>query len=138
MPSRAPKKPTIKKLAHEYFVKVSFVDIYGRNIGYDYNFILDRIKEQFPNARTSRRWVQDMAYILNRSEKLPVRRHSSRTTAEDYAKALLLKRSGRKAYSHITGAVKERFPDQHFSADHLRQLDRWLRNKGFTIPARPL
>src|ERR1035437_2731333 len=56
MPSRAPKKPTIKKLAHEYFVKVNFIDIYGRNIGYDYSFILDaNKKKKTPAASPPRR-----------------------------------------------------------------------------------
>ena len=136
MPSREPKKLTIKKFANEQFVKVNFVDIYGRNIGHDYNFILDRIKEQFPDARTSRRLLWDMAGILNRSERLPMRRLSRRTMAEDYAMALILKRSGRGVYSNISREVRKKFPEQHVSLDRLRSLERWLRNRGFTIPPR--
>jgi hypothetical protein len=138
MPSRAPKKPTIKKLAHEYFVKVNFIDIYGRNIGYDYSFILDRIKEQFPDAQTSRRWLQDMAYIFNRDEKFPVRRRSRRALSEDYAMALILKRSGRHVYSSIAREVRKKFPEQHIYIARLRSLELWLKNKGFAIPPRPL
>ena len=137
MPSRAPKKLTIKKFAHEYFMKINFVDIYGRNIGHDYSFILDRIKEQFPDARTSRRLLQDMDYVLKRSERLPMRRLSRRTMAEDYSMALILKRSGSRVYSNIACEVKKKFPEQHVSADQLRSLELWLKNRGFTIPPRP-
>jgi hypothetical protein len=136
MPSRAPKKLTIKKFAHEYFVKVNFVDIYGRNIGHDYSFILDRIKEQFPEARTSRRWLQDMAYILNRSERLPVRRRSRRTVAEDYAKALLLRWNGRRVHNAVSSEVRKKFPEQHIPVARLRQLELQLKNMGFAIPIR--
>jgi hypothetical protein len=137
MPSRAPKKLTIKKFAHEYFMKINFVDIYGRNIGHDYSFILDRIKEQFPDARTSRRLLQDMAYVLKRSERLPMRRLSRRTMAEDYAMALLLKRSGKRAHDGITTEIRKKFPGQHVYAERLRSLELRLKNRGFTIPPRP-
>src|ERR1035437_386259 len=137
MSSRAPKKLTIKKFAHEYLVKINFIDIYGRNIGHDYSFILDKIKEQFPSARTSRRLLQDMAYILKRSERLPMRRLSRRAMAEDYAMALLLKRSGKRAHDGITTEIRKKFPGQHVYAERLRSLELRLKNRGFTIPPRP-
>lgn len=135
MLSSAPKM-TIKQFAHDYFLKVSFVDIYGRNIGYDYSYILAKIKEQFPNARTSRRWLQDMAYIFNRTEKFPVRRRSRQALAEDYAMALLLKKNGPNTYSNIAGAVRRKFPDRRISHERLRSLEVWLRNKNYPIPSR--
>jgi hypothetical protein len=132
MLSSAPKM-TIKKFAHDYFMRVSFIDIYGRNIGYDYDFILEEIKRTFPDARTSRRWLQDMAYILNRSARLPVRRRSRRTLAEDYAMSLLLRPY---LYGSVRDAVRKKFPEHGTSLRTLRSLEVRLRNRGFTIPPR--
>lgn len=137
MPSRAPsKRMTIKAFAHDYFTRVSFVDIYGRKIGYDYDFILHEIKAHFPGARTSRCWLQKMAYVLNRSEKLPARRRSRRSLAEDYAMSLLLRRSGQHAYHDIQKSVRAKFPEHSPSSTLLRSLDVRLKNRGFTIPPR--
>lgn len=136
MLSSAPKL-TIKKFAHDYFMRVSFVDIHGRNIGYDYDFILEEIKANFPGARTSRRLLQDMAYILNRSERLPVRRRSRRALSEEYAMSLLLRRSGRRVYSNIADDVKKKFHEHRPTKARLRSLEVRLRNRNFPIPPRP-
>lgn len=133
MLASAPKRLTIKKFAHDYFMRISFIDIYGRKVGYDYNFILQEIKTNFPGARTSRRWLQDMAYVLNRSERLPVRRRSRRALAEDYAMALLLRPS---QYGSIRDAVKKKFPEHGTSTHSLQSLEVRLRNRGFVIPSR--
>jgi len=138
MPSKQPKM-TIKRFAHEYFVKVSFVDIYGRNIGYDYSTILAEIKKHFPHANTSRRWLQDMAYVLNRSERLPVRRRSRRALAQEYALSMLLRQrngAGLK-YASIGAACRSKFPDQRTSVASLRKLEGHLRRLEFTVPTRP-
>lgn len=134
--AHSPKRVTIKSFAHEYLVKTSFVDIYGRNIGYDYSFILAEIKKQFPHARTTRRLLQDMAYILNRDERFPVRRRSRRALAEDYAMALLLRRNSRNVYRNVATAVKKKFPDHRPTLDRIKALDVWLSRKGFPIPPR--
>lgn len=137
MPSSAPKKLTIKKFAHDYFMRVSFVDLHGRDIGYDYDFILAEIRRTFPGARTSRRWLQTMAYALNRDTRLPVRRRSRRALAEDYAMVMLMRRSGSNVYDHVTREVKKKFAEQHISADELRSLDARLKNQGRKLPPRP-
>lgn len=135
MRSTAPKRLTIKTFAHEYFTRVSFVDIYGRNIGYDYDFILHEIKRNFPGAKTSRRWLQNMAYVLNRSEKLPARRRSRRSLAEDFAMSLLIKPS-RTSINGIRVDVRQKFSDQTVTISMLRSLEVRLRNRGFEIPLR--
>lgn len=135
MPASEPRL-TIKKFAHDYFMRTSFVDIYGRHIGFDYDFILQEIKAKFPGARTSRRWLQDMAYVLNRTERLPVRRRSRAALAEEFAKTLLLRRTGVKVYSEIARVVHNKFPDQRVLPRQLRALEVGLRNKGFPIPPR--
>lgn len=137
MLSSEPKRLTIKKFAHDYFMRVSFVDIYGRNIGYDYDLILDEIKTNFPGARTSRRWLQDMAYVLNRSAKLPVRRRSRRALSEDYAMSLLLRRGGVHVYRDVATTVQKKFPEHRPTPARLKSIEVWLRNKGYTIPPRP-
>jgi hypothetical protein len=124
---------TIKRFAHDYFMRVSFVDIYGRNIGYDYDFILAEIRATFPGARTSRRWLQDMAYVLNRSAKLPVRRRSRRALSEDFAMALLLRPI---RYVSICNAVRNKFPDHVQTLKSLRSLEGRLKNRGFVVPER--
>lgn len=131
-----PRALTIKKFANEQFVKVNFVDIYGRNIGHDYNFILDKIKEQFPNARTSRHWVRCMASELNTHEKLPIRGRLSNVTAQAYAMTLLLRRSGKYAHKGIVRSVKRGFPTRPVNLATLRSLDQRLRNLGFAVPPR--
>lgn len=135
MPSR---KQTIKMFAHELLVEPNFIDIHGRAVGHDYDFILARIREQFPNARTTRRLLQDMAYIFNRTERLPVRRRSRRALAEDYASAMLLRRSGVHAHRGVQTLVRKKFPEQRMSSVDLRRLDTHLRHLGFPVPPRSL
>lgn len=134
MSARA-RKPTIKTFAHDLLVKTNFVDIHGRAVGYDYDYILARIMEQFPEARTTRRLVQDMAYIFNRTERLPVRRRSRRALAEDYAAVLLL-RPTRTFNSNVRDGVKRKFPDQTITVEELKVLGRKLSSRGFTVPRR--
>lgn len=131
MPSRA---HTIKEFARAFYVKVNFVDIHGRNIGYDYSFILAKIKEQFPNSKTSRDWVRKMASELNQHEKMPIRGRRNRGTAQSYAMTRLLRTSAR--YDEIARSVREKFPDHVPSNDTLRRLERRLRNLKFIVPAR--
>ena len=117
-------------------MKLSFVDVYGHAIGYDYDFILAEIKKKFPEAKTSKVWLRRMAYELNETVRMPARCRACRRLAESYAKVLLLRRSGPSVYRNVTKAVKEKFPERHFSAPELRQIERSLRNRGFTIPPR--
>jgi hypothetical protein len=128
---------TIKSFANDYFTRVSFVDIHGRNIGYDYDHILNEIKIKFPKARTSRHWLQKMAYTLNREMRLPVRRRSRVALAEEYAKTLLLRRTDADVYSKVAYLVHKKFPDQRVPPSRLRSLEVGLCNHGFPIPPRP-
>lgn len=136
MPAR-----TIKQLAHDYFTRVNYVDIYGRNVGFDYDYILAEIKKEFPAAKTSKRWLRMMAYELNGSVRMPMRRRARRGLAEGYAMTLLLKtiRGGviGSRLDNIVTAVRAKFPEQKFSLDDLRRLERHLKFQKFTVPPRP-
>lgn len=133
MPTKA---ATIKKFAREFFTRVNFIDVYGRNVGYDYEHILAELRKEFPKAKTSKRWLRMMAYELNGVVRMPMRRRSRRALAESYAEVLLLRRSGDKVYSNVTVEVKKKFPEQHFSAADLRRLDSSLRYRKFPVPPR--
>jgi hypothetical protein len=137
MPSRA---QTIKKFAHEYFVRVNYIDIYGRDVGYDYDYILAEIKKQFPKARTSKRWLRMMGYELTGTVRMPMRRRSRRALAEGYAMTLLLKTTRTKTgmrYDHILEGVRKKFAEVVMSAIELRRLENNLRYQNFPLPPRP-
>lgn len=137
MPSRAQEKRlTIKMFARDYFQRVNYVDVYGRNVGFDYAFILEEIKKQFPTAKTSKTWLRRMAYEVKDTVRMPVRRYSRSALAEDYAKVLLLRRRGKRAYDGVSRAVKNKFPDQRVTFAKLHLLDLWLAHNGFTLPPR--
>jgi hypothetical protein len=134
-----PHKSTIKEFACDFFVKVNYVDVYGRNVGYDYEFILAEIKKRFPEAKTSKRWLRMMAYELNNTIRIPARRRSRRALAEGYAEVLLLRpgRTGAKAYSNISQDVRKKFVEQSIPPSDLRRVERSLISRGFAVPARP-
>jgi hypothetical protein len=129
---------TIKDFAREYFQRVNYVDIYGRKVGYDYDFILTEIKKKFPAARTSKRWLRMMAYEITGTVQMPMRRRSRRALAEGYAEVLLLRRQGQSVdiYKNITREIKRKFPDQHVSSDELRRIEKHLKFLKFPIPPR--
>jgi hypothetical protein len=129
------RKRTIKEFACDYFVKVNYIDVYGRNIGYDYEYILAKIKKQFPEAKTSKRWLRMMAYELNNTSRIPARRRSRRALAEGYAETLLLRSA--KTYSNITRTVHRKFDDQNIPSAELHRIEKSLLNRGFTVPVRP-
>lgn len=133
MPSRA--RNTIKEFAHAFFVRVNYIDIYGRNVGYDYNYILTKLKEKFPGAKTSRRWLQMMAYELNGSVRFPVRRRSRTILARDYAKTLLLKPEG-LPYGCIVDRVYRKFPEHVPGLVELGKMEMQLRRQKFPVPER--
>lgn len=139
MRSRA--QNTIKEWANDYFVRVNYIDIYGRNVGYDYDFILAKLKEKFPKARTSGRWLRKMAYDLNGSVKLPVRRRSRKILARDFAMSLLIKvmpnGMGVK-YTHVVDKTHRKFPDRTVPIEEVLKLERRLRYLNFHVPPRPV
>lgn len=130
MPSRA---LTIKEFAHDYFERVNYVDIYGRNVGYTYAFILAEIKKQFPNARTSVRWLRAMAYELSGSGKMPMRRRSVRGLTEGHAMVLLLQPI---SFNSVKCRVFRKFQTKP-STQELERLERRLKFLKFTVPPRP-
>jgi len=134
------RKQTIKDFAREYFTRINYVDIFGRGVGFDYEHILAEIKQQFPAARTSKRWLRMMAYELNGVVHMPARRRSRRALAEEYAMTVLLrtKRDGVRGmrYDHVGDAVRKKFPDQPLGAPEFRRLETRLRNLKFTVPDR--
>jgi hypothetical protein len=86
------RKGTIKAYANELLTKVSFTDIYGRHVGFDYLYILSLIKSKFPNSGITIRVLRWAAYELNRDDtvRVPARRHSRRLLARDFTRALLM------------------------------------------------
>lgn len=130
------RRQTIRAFAHDYFLRVSYVDIYGRNVGYDYDHILEEIKANFPNARTSKIWLRRMAYEI--TDRMPVRRRSRRALASDYAMSELLRtRSGRGiSMPVIIRNIHIKFPGQHVSLPELRRMEARLRVNKFDVPER--
>jgi hypothetical protein len=142
---------TIKEAAEDLLMQVSYVDVYGRNVGLTYRAILKKLHESFPQGsknwpglKTSLRSLQMIAYALNGSRcKMPVRRRSSKVLARDYARALLVE----VADDHYTGygysfkqiarKVKAKFPEyDSLSAEQLTGLSLHL-SKHFKLPPRP-
>jgi hypothetical protein len=141
MPARANRKPTIKSFARDYFVRVNYIDIYGRGVGYDYEFILAEIKKQFPDAKTSKLWLRRMAYEIVGTVRMPMRRRSRRALAEGYAMTRLLKLARNSVlgsrYDNVVQRVREKFPEQTLSTSDLRRLENRLRFLKFSVPPRP-
>lgn len=81
---------TIKEYAVFLLVKTDFVDCYGRNIGFDYETILAKIKREFPHARTTKRALRYVLYGIDRKVRLPARHRSRKILAREFARALLL------------------------------------------------
>lgn len=142
MPLRARKKweKSIRKSAHEMLVQVNYVDIYGRNIGYSYAEILAKIKEQFPDAKTSHDSLRKMVYELDSAVRVPARKRP-RQASEGYAEVLLLRISRNSElgsqYGTISHSIRKKFPDQVFFSARLKKLERSLIRRGFKIPSRP-
>lgn len=136
--SRVARK-TIKEFACKMFVRVNYIDIDGRNVGYDYDYILAEVKKQFPNASTSKRWLRKMAYDLNGTVRMPVRRRSRYALARGYAMVLLLKAENGVglSYHSIWHRVHRKFPDHTPGSSVLRSLEVQLRHREFVIPPRP-
>lgn len=147
--SRGPSKhKTVKAAAEALLLQVSYVDIYGRNVGLTYKTILKKLHEGFPNGspnwpgfRTSLRSLQMVAYALNGSDrKMPVRRRSLKVLARDFARTLLLKTDDTGtglSYVSIARRTKSKFPEYpYLSAEQLAGLELYLA-KQFKLPPRP-
>lgn len=111
------RKGTIKEYANDLLMKVSFTDVYGRNVGYDYLHILGLIKEKFPKTNITIRVLRWAAYELNRdgSVRVPARRHSRRRLARDYTRTLLMQTDPETGFGlsnkAISDRVNKKFPE---------------------------
>lgn len=132
MPS---KRQSIRKWAHDFFLKVSYVDVYGRNVGYDYDYILAELKKQFPEAKTSKRWLRMMAYELSGTVRMPARLRY-KGLAEGYAMALLVSTPQDISYVGIVARITKKFPAYSPSLITLHHLENKLRHEKFVVPHR--
>lgn len=127
---------TIKEYAQLLLVKVDFVDAYGRNIGYDYERILEKIKLEFPRARTTKRALRHILYYgLDRSVRLPARLRSRKVLAREYAKMLLTKSEDGVGFSHknIQDRAYSKFKAVATLAA-IRRAEVSLRNQRIALP----
>lgn len=134
---------TIKEAAEDLLMQVSYVDVYGRNVGLTYRAILKRLHDNFPagsknwpGLKTSLRSLQMIAYALNGSRcKMPVRRRSSKVLARDYARVLLVDTAG-YSFKQIARKVKVKFPEYDtLSHEQMTGLSQHL-SKHFKLPPR--
>jgi len=145
---------TIKQAAEDLLMEVSYVDVYGRNVGLTYKAILKKLHAVFPEGsknwpgyRTSLRSLQMVAYALNGSDQMmPVRRRSVKVLARDYARALLTQVDPNAViegdgYSGktISRKVKQKFPEYpSLSTEQLTGLSLHLWKQKLQVPPRPL
>jgi hypothetical protein len=135
---------TIKDAAEDLLMEVSYVDVYGRNLGLPYKVVLAKIHELFPNGSdnwpgvlTSWHSLRQVAYALNSSDRrVPGRRRSPRLAAWDYSRALLIDPKG-YSFKQIANMVKRKFPDQPKIKPHqLTGLAFHLSKQNFKLPPR--
>jgi hypothetical protein len=138
---------TVKDAAQALLLKVSYVDVYGRSVGLTYKAILKRLHELFPNGtpnwpgyRTSLRSLQMIAYDLNHSSRIPVRRRSHLVLMRDYACVLLLV-TGKDGMGLTLKSISRRAVAKYPSPKALPEkklasLEMMLRREGFTVPPR--
>lgn len=131
---------TVKEYVEKLLMATSFVDIHGRNIGYDYGSIVRMIKLRFPKSRVSRRVLKDW-YSPNLQQtnvRLPSRRRTrSQAMAVEFTRAQLLKRVDGVGLrvSTIQRNVRRNFPG--LPSRDLRKMERHLKRKGYVVPERP-
>ena len=134
-------KKTIKAFAHKLLVKTDFVDCNGRPVGYDYTTILERIKKEFPKARTTRRAFRRILDDLDRSVvRLPARRRTRGVLAAEFIRAKLLVRGeGALGLPHevIRKSAAKKFSDTSAdvrSAKRIAKLERDMIRAGYDVP----
>lgn len=130
---------TIREYARELLLRVSFVDVFGRNVGYDYQYILSLIKKAFPRSNTTPRLLWwEAAELRSEGIRIPARRTSRRVAARDYTRALLMV-SESTGYglsnSAIRNKVRARFPEVR--ALSLIQVRSYMVRAGLKPPPRP-
>lgn len=133
---------TIRAYAIHLIYTVDFVDCRGRNIGYDYQAILTKIKQAFPESRTSMGALRRILDSLDGSQRLPARRRSRKILATEYARSLLLQvdSTGRGlTFQTISRKVRGKFRglDPGVCSVHATSLlAYWMERRGeFKMPA---
>lgn len=130
------KRNTIREYATHLLYTVDFHDCYGRAFGLDYPTILAKVKDQFPESRTSMRALRRIVDDLDRNRHLPARRRSRRVLAIDYIRVQLLTP---RSLIRIRRMVGDKFPDipaETRSQAAIRQQGVWLQREGFEVPKR--
>ncbi len=142
MSRRKPKFKTIKSCAEHLLLTVSYVDTFGRNVGYDYQQILTMLKHEFPNSATTMKELQKLAYSVGEYQRLPVRRRSRRILANDYTRTLVLRRDVTTglglSYKAISAMVRAKFPERPKpSICQISNHAGWATRMGVSLPERP-
>lgn len=129
----------VRARVEQLLAAVSFVDIHGRNVGYDYKAITQTIKKEFPTSRVSVKALKDWyAYNMQgQGKRLPVRRKSRKVLARDYTRILLLQNEDALGLSLrvIKRRVKTKFPE--VPSLSLGHVEAYLIRRGYSVPFRP-
>jgi hypothetical protein len=128
---------TAKQYAQDLLTQINYVDVFGRNVGLDYQHILICLKKEFPKSNTSIKELQKTAYGMNaQGTRLPARRRSRRILARDFARSLLIQADADDvglSYLSIRSRVRVRFPEQKLLS--LSQMRGHLSRAGIKLPA---
>jgi hypothetical protein len=127
----------ITDYAKQLLLKTDFVDCYGRNIGLDYETILELIRARFPNARTTKRSLRFILYQIDKSARLPARRRSRKILRKEFIRALLLDPAG-ISHASIRSRARRKFPDVPgaITSAILAAHERALTKERFELPER--
>lgn len=122
------RKRPIHDFVCEQLKRVSYVDIDGRSVGYDYQSILDALRVAFPASRTTGRAIAVIAKDLNITQRLPVRIRSRRRLAYGYARSLMVSVATPtpETLMPISETVAQKFPEFTLTWWQLRSLYRDL------------
>lgn len=135
------KYKTVKQYAQELLLRVNYVDASGRNVGFDYLHILALLKKEFPNSNTTIKELQKIAYSMNSTIRMPVRRRSRRILARDFARSLLIAKDDTGqglSYQTISRRVKARFAGTPaMTVCQVRSTAGHLSRAGIALPQRP-
>lgn len=130
---------SVRARVEQLLTAVSFVDIYGRPIGYDYAAIVKMIKRDFPHSRISVKVLKDWYTYRMQGEgkRLPVRRKSRKVLVRDYTRTLLLQNKDDLGLSlrSIKDRVRKKFPG--VTPLSLGHVEAYLIRRGHRVPFRP-
>lgn len=133
---------TIREYAEKLLTEVSFVDLDGRKIGYDYATVAAMVTDRFPKSRVSasllRTWY---AYAMRvEGQRMPVRCRSRRLLARNYTRVLLMqtdKGGIGLSFNTIQRRVAKRFPDVEVRSKTSLSATISRLKQQYTFPPRP-